>query len=102
MLRDKKACSGESIDTTEQPEVTTVTPLVVRHKGETNEEKQARKHLVKQHNKVCDYNYEMYFYRKDGRLKHLRVDMCKCVSMCMVYSSGGSGSFPLGGKLQIL
>lgn len=57
MLRDKKACNGESIDVTEQPEVTAVTPMVIRHKGETKEAKQARKHLVKQHNKV---NYKVY------------------------------------------
>lgn len=44
--------NGEFVDATEQPEVTTVTPMVIRHKGETKEEKQARKHLVKQHNKV--------------------------------------------------
>ena len=57
MLRDKEACNEESIDVTEQPEVTTVTPMVIRHKGETKEEKQARKHLVKEHNKVnCKVN----------------------------------------------
>lgn len=36
----------------EHSKLSTITPLVIRHKGETKEEKQARKHLVKQHNKV--------------------------------------------------
>ena len=52
MLRDKEAGKGESIGTTDHPDVTTVTPLVIRHKGETKEEKQARKHVIKKHNKV--------------------------------------------------
>lgn len=50
VLRDKKS-EGESKANTEHSEPITVTPSVIRHKGETKEEKQARKHLVKQHNK---------------------------------------------------
>lgn len=52
VLRDKKS-EGESKASTEHSEPITVTPSVIRHKGETREEKQARKHLVKQHNKVA-------------------------------------------------
>ena len=55
MLRDKKSCKEEADVTSEQAEVTTGIPMVVRHKGETKEEKQARKQLVKQHNKVSVY-----------------------------------------------
>lgn len=58
VLRDKKSCKEEADATSsEQAEVTTVTPLVVRHKGETKEEKQTRKQLVKQHNKVSVYSH---------------------------------------------
>ena len=45
MLRDEKPHKDET-----DAVMTTVTPT--RHKGETKEEKQARKQLVKQHNKV--------------------------------------------------
>ena len=61
-MRDKKACEGQPVAVAEQPEVTTVAPLVVRHKGETKEEKQARKHSIKQHNKVIVIIKYTYLY----------------------------------------
>ena len=46
MLRDEKLHKEET-------DVVMATLIPTRHKGETKEEKQARKQLVKQHNKVC-------------------------------------------------
>ena len=46
VLRDEKPHKEET-------DVVMTTLIPTRHKGETKEEKQARKQLVKQHNKVC-------------------------------------------------
>jgi len=53
VLSDKKSCKEET-NATDQSEIlmAKVVPLAIRQKGETKEEKQARKQLVKQHNKV--------------------------------------------------
>jgi len=45
VLRDEKSQNDET-------GIVTTTMIPTRHKGETKEEKQARKQLVKQHNKV--------------------------------------------------